>query len=445
MKIPNKHHRLAAFLLVLFCLVPTLAFPVSADEDNDVPSEPALQYVTSACLYNLENDRILYEYNSASTVYPASTVKLMTAIVAFETLGDDLSGTITITQAMANEFSGNQIGFHVGEIVTYSEMLSCMLVNSANDAAIILAHAIGGNTENFVAMMNEKAAELGAFSTHYTNPTGMHSDAMVTSARDTLTIAKYAYEIPGFVEITSTPRYVMNATNMSDYRNVNNRNAMISKYYSGDYYYERAVGLNAGATTQGGYALCGAAVDYSRNLTYLAVVLGAENVDGVLYNYQNAISMFDWAFKAYAYTTVLSSSKRVCEIPVTLSSTLDYVTLVPSETITVYLPTSVNVERDIRYSYNTYTESLRAPIEAGTEAGTITVLLGDEIIGSCPLITTSDIARSEFLFFLEKIRSFSASRFFRATLVSIAALSVIYVIVKAIVRERRLRRRIGRR
>jgi len=438
--------RVLSFALVLISISHIFAITVFADEKkNTLPPEPPLQYATAACLYNLENDRILYEYNAASTVYPASTVKLMTAIVVFEEHGDLLHETITITQAMANEFSGNRIGLYVDEIVTYEQMLSCMLVNSANDAAIVLAHAVAGNTEDFVSLMNQKAAELGAFGTHYTNPTGMHSDSMVTTARDTLLIAKHAYSIPGFIEITSTPRYVMNATNKSDYRNVNNRNCMISKFYSGDYYYSRAVGMNAGATTQGGYALCGAATDDSTGLTYIAIVLGAESVDGILYNYKNAISMFDWAFEAYGYTKVLSSTKRICEVPVSLSSTIDYVTLVPRESITVYLPTSVDVERDIRYSYNTYAASITAPVEAGTEAGTITVLLGDEILGSCPLITTSSIARSEFLFFLEKIKIFSQGRFFRAMLVSVVVLSVLYVIVKAIIRERKLRRRLGRR
>ena len=131
----------------------------------------------------------------------------------------------------------------------------------------------------------------------------------------------------------------------------------------------------------------------------------------------------------------------ICEIDVNLSSTLDYVTLVPEREISVYLPTSVDLKKDIRYSYHTYEDSVDAPVEAGQEAGMITVIYGDEILGSCALITTSSITRSEFLYFLARVGEFTESRFFRATVVSAVVLSVAYVFIKASIRERRLRRR----
>jgi len=441
MRKSKKMRALSAFctlIMLVFALLPTTAHADEA-EDNTTAAEPTVEHTKSAYLYNFENDRVLYEYNSTERVYPASTVKIMTAIVIFDMMGDDLSRTITVTREMLDEVSGNRIGFYEGEIVTYEQMLYCMLVNSANDAAIILAHGAAGSTESFVTLMNEKAAWIGAYDTYYTNPTGMHNDAMITTARDTATIAKYAYNIPGFIEITSTPKYVMEATNRSDYRNIYNRNCMISKFYSDGYYYSRALGINAGATTQGGYALCGIAEDPESGLTYLALTLGAESVDGTLYNYKNVINMFNWAFDSYTYTTVLSSKQMICELEVKLSSALDHVTLVPSNDITVYLPVSVK-KNDIRYSYNTYTDSLDAPVEAGVEVGMITVLHGDEILGSCPLITTSGVSRSEFLYFLSSVKSFSEGRFFRATVISIIVLSILYVIIKAGWRERKLRR-----
>lgn len=448
----SVRNRIISIISTLFAVL-SLIVPVFADDDAEEITEngssPVITNAQSAYLYNFENDKVLFEYNSSERVYPTSTVKIMTAIVAFEAFEDALDTQITVTQAMLDEVSGNRIGFSVGEIVTVEQMLYCMLVNSSNDAAIILAHAAAGSTSSFVEMMNEKAAWIGAYNTYYTNPTGMHDNGMVTTAKDTAAIAKYAYNIPGFIEITSTPKYVMEATNMSDYRSIYNRNCMISKYYSFDYYYSKAVGMNAGATTQGGYAICGIAEEVSEDdegtLTYLAIVLGADEIDGVLYNYENAISMFEWAFESYDYITVLSEKKMVCELPVNLSSTLDYVTLVPEESITVYLPTSVDIDKDIRYSYNTYEDSLDAPIEAGQEAGTITVLYNDEILASCRLITTSSITRSEFLYFLSEVKEFSEGRLFRGTVISIVVLSVAYVFINARRREKKLRRSMGRR
>ena len=435
-----KKNRILGMLLAAISIISLLASSAVYADEDDLPPVPQIEKCAAAYLYNIENDRVLFELNSGETVYPASTVKLMTAIVAFDEFEGALDTEITVTREMLREVAGNKIGFYEGEIVTVRQMLYCMLVNSANDAAIILAHATAGDTASFVRMMNEKAAWIGAYNTYYMNPTGLHDDLMVTTASDTAMIAKYAYSIPEFINITSTSKYVMDATNRSDYRSIYNRNCLISKFYSVDYYYSKAIGMNAGATTQGGYALCAVAEDKERGLTYLAVVLGAESEEGKLYNYINGTNMLEWAFDAYDYAKVLSSSSVICELPVKLSSTLDYVTLVPKDDITVYLPTSVDLKTDIKYSYNTYSDSLNAPVEAGAEAGTITVLYGDEILGTCPLITTSSITRSEFLHFLEEVKAFASGRFFIGSVISAVVLSVLYVLYRARQREKKLRR-----
>lgn len=433
---------LALLLAAVFLL---LALPIGAAEEADDGAMPVIDHCIGAYLYNFENDEVLFSVGTDERVYPTSTVKLMTGIVAIEELGDDLSRQVTITGEMLSKVAGNNVGLMAGEVVTVEQLLYAMLVNSANDAAIVLAYAAGGSVEAFVDKMNEKANTLGAYKTYYANPTGMHNDAMVTTVADTAIIAKYAYTLPLFMEIVSTPKYVMEATNLSDYRNIYNRNCLLSKYYNVNYPYPRATGMNAGATTQGGYAICATAEESSTGLSYLAIVMGADEVDGAIYSYVNAIKLFEWAFRNYDYIEVLSADRIICELPVRLSSTLDYVTLVPSETIEVYLPTTVNVERDIRYSYNTYEDAMDAPIATGEEAGTITVLMGDRILGSCTLVTTSSVARSEFLYFLARVRQFSQSRFFIATVVSAVVLSVVYVLLKAHWREKHIRSRMNRR
>ena len=422
----------------MISLVPVYA--EGEDGDETTPLEPEIERCEAACVFNVENDKMLYEYNLTKSVFPASTVKIMTAIVVFDYYGDNLDTQITVTQDMLNESAGNKIGFYPGEIVTVRQMLYCMLVNSANDAAIILANSVADSTAGFVRMMNEKASWIGAYDTNYTNPTGLHDDLMVTTVQDTATIAKYAHSIPEFIEITSTSKYVMDATNVSDYRSIYNRNCLISKFYNVDYYYPGAIGMNAGATTQGGYAICAAARDDASKLTYIAIVLGAEAEGTTYYNYINAIRLLDWAFDSYEYAKVLSSSQVICELPVNLSSTLDYITLVPQTDITAYLPKTIDLSKDIRYSYNTYADSLDAPIEAGDVAGTITVLYGDEILGSCPLITTSSIAKSEFLSALAGIKEFTQSRLFIGTVVAAVIIGIIYIFVVARKREKKLRK-----
>jgi len=400
-----------------------------------------MDHCVGAYLYNFENDEVLLAEGIDERIFPTSTVKIMTGIVAIEALEDNLQKEIVITEEMLSKSGGNNISLKSGEVVTVEQLLHGMLVNSANDAAIALAYAAYGSVEAFVEKMNEKATRLGAYSTYYANPTGMHNDAMVTTVSDTAIIAKYAYTLPLFMEIVSTPKYVMEATNESDYRNIYNRNCLISKYYNVNYYYSRAIGMNAGSTTQGGYAICAVAEEPATGLTYLAIVMGAESIDGSLYNYINAIKLFEWAFTSFSYVEVLRADKIVCELPVQLSSTLDYVTLVPENAITVYLPSETVVETDIRYSYNTFTDALDAPVETGQEAGTITVLMGDRILGSCALVTTSSVARSEFLYFLARVRSFTEGRFFKAFVISAIVLTIAYVLINAHLRERRLRKR----
>ncbi len=435
--------RIIAALLALVQLTVWLTAAVSAAVPSSGTSggPPVVDHCVGAYLYNFENDEVLLQKGMDERIYPTSTVKIMTGIVAIEALGEDLQKQIAITDEMLSRVSGNNIGLKAGEVVTVEQLLYGTLVNSANDAATVLAYAAYGSVEAFVEKMNDKAVRLGAYNTYYANPTGMHNDAMVTTVADTALIARHAYSLPLFMEIVSTPKYVMEATNLSDYRNIYNRNCLISKYYNVSYFYKRAIGMNAGSTPQGGYAICAVAEEPATGLTYLAVIMGGEEVDGNLYNYINAIKLFEWAFTSFTYVEVLRADKIICELPVQLSSTLDYVTLVPEHAITVYLPADTMVDTDIRYSYNTYTDALDAPVQNGQDAGTITVLMGDRILGSCALVTTSSVARSEFLYFLARVRSFTKGRFFKASVVAAVVLTIAYVLLNAHLRERRLRKR----
>lgn len=428
--------RRTAALLTLFSTVAIFCLPMRAA----AAAPPEIAHTAGAYLYNFENDTVLLAYETDKRIYPASTVKLMTGILAVEALGDTPDAEITVTDEMLDHVVGNNIGLKIGETVTVRDMLHALLVNGANDAAQVLAVTVGGSLANFVEMMNEKAQYIGAYSTYYTNPTGMHSDAMVTTVADTACIAQYAYNLPGFIEVTSTQQYVMDATNKSDYRNLFNRNSQISKYYDNRYLYSPAIGLNAGYTVQAGYCLV--SVAQKDSLTYLCIVMNAEETeDGTCWSYENARILLDWAFSAYAYTEVLSANTRITEVPVTLSSTVDHVVLVPAESIVRYLPTDIDPASDIHVSYTTFDESLSAPVQIGQICGTVTVTYGDELLGSADLVATSDVSRSEFLYMLDQIREFTKGRFFRATIVFLILFSLLYVLHEARRREKQSRHR----
>ena len=410
------------FLALIFSLIfiASLSLPSFAIDDP-----PEVEKCQSAYLYSFANNRVLYEYNPEKRVYPTSTVKIMTGLLALEHFAGALDTEVTVTKEMLSKVKGNKLSpsLTAGEVVTVEQMLYGCLVGGANDAAYVLAYATSGNVESFITDMNAKAALIGAYSTKYTNPTGMHDDAMYTTARDTAQIAIYAQKNEDFARIVKTPKYVMEKTDLRQYRDIYNRNAMISKFYAAGYYDERAVGINAGATSSGGYCTVQMMTDSKTNLSYLAVVMGAEEneAEKKIYSYENAKALLDWAFASFTYTEVLSTDKVVCEIPVSLSSDVD-------------------LKTDITIHYTTLYETLADPVKSGDIAGQVTVMYNDEILGTVDLITTADISRSEFLYMLSQIEEFTKSKGFIAFAVSAVVLSVGYVLIQAFRRGRAARR-----
>lgn len=425
--------------VVLFALISAVIASVTPSFAVFALEEPKVEKVQSAYLYNIENDEVLYERNIDQKMYPTSMVKMMTAIVAQEKLSGRLDETITITSQMLKNVTGNNVGLKDGEKITIRDLFYALLVRGANDAAHVLAYISAGSVDSFVALMNEKAAYLGTLHTVYTNPSGMHDDVMYTTASDTAVIALAAYSSELIMEMSSTTKYTIPPTNISEARTLYNRNYFIAKNQEAKYFYPAARGINSGSTEQGGYCL--ATIAQKDGLTYLCVIMGAQSDSDNIYSYIAAKNLFNFAFEGYGYLDVIDTSKLICEIPVTLSTEADYVTLVPKSTLTVYLPMDIKPETDITYSWKVTSSELKAPVYEGQEAGFITISYGDRILGSVPLVTKNGVERSEFLNVMSTIEEFSKSRFFIATVVSGACITVIYVLIKSIYRYRKNKKR----
>ncbi len=425
--------------LVLISVILLAAGSIGLSVRSAALEDPTVSNAKGIYLYNLENNKAVFTQNAEEQVYPTSTVKIMTGILAIENLSERLDENITVTSSMLSAVSGNNIGLAAGEIVTIDSMIRALLVNGANDAAYVLAHTVSGSTEEFVTLMNTKAKELGAHHTHYTNPTGMHDENMYTTAEDTAQIAKYAYGLDLFMEATSSVRYSMPATNTSAARTLHNRNCLLSVYYDKNYYNDQARGMNAGSTPQGGHCVVTAATD--GELTYIAVVMGAETINGQIYSYINITNLLKWAFESFTYTQVLSPEQIVCEIPVTLSTAVDYVTLVSTDTLRVYLPADVNVEEEIEISYSTNSKELQAPVYEGQVVGSVTAIYQGNILGTSQLVATTDVTRNDLLYGLYKIEQFTKSRFFIITLIAAVIFTLIYIFGTAILRQKKGKKR----
>ena len=427
--------RALAFLLLLtLLLTPVLATEALPEEDNT----PAyVEHVAAAAVYNLENELMIYEHNADTVLPTASFTKMMTAVCAYTLLSDRLDETLTVEYSMIKDATGNQVGYYVGETVTVRDMFGGLLLRGANDSAYLLAYIAKGSTEAFVAYMNETAASLGMENTVYKNPTGMDAEGMVTTAADSIRIARAFYAIDFLTELSGAVKYEMPATERSGVRIIYNRNALASKVSETGYFDSRILGINAGSTTAAGYYAAGAM--QGEELTYIIVVLGGKMAEERNTAYLCTSALATYAQKEYGYTEVIKTAGIVCEIPVRLSTDADYVTLVPAEKLTLYLPTSVDPATDLTYSYRLEKEELDAPVTEGQVVGTYSVSREGEILGSVDLVTKNSLARSEFLVVLDAIERFTTGTFFIVTLLAAVVLTILYFVLGALLKNRRSR------
>lgn len=425
------------FTAAFFCVMLSLLCFIQPVEALEAPE---VEGVRAAILYNVENEKIIYALNENETVYPASSVKLMTAVVAYRALKDRLGETVTVTNEMLKGVTGYRIGLAEGEETTVESLFYAMLLRGSNDSANVLAHLAYGSTAAFLEEMNRYAKELGMENTLYLNTGGLHEEQMVTTVSDTLKIALEFAKEEKLLEMSSVTKYIFPATNLAKQFTLYNRNYLVSRFQETKYYYEYAKGMNYGSTEESG-STC-TSVASNGGLTYVCVVIGGEedvatNTDFAL---RTASDLLRYGIEGFGYADVIDTEKPVCEMPVTLSANVDHVMLYPGRGLSVYLPSDVDVATDITVSRRLSFDSLAAPVTKGTVVGYLNVYYGDAQIGSVELITGDDVERNGFLYTLEVIKEYSRSRFFRATAISAVVLTVLYVFVSAAVRRRQARR-----
>ena len=398
----------------------------------------------AALLVDMDTDYVLYEKNADERAYPASITKVLTALIVLEAVD---AGTLSLDQVITagdtawqglDSTSSNQ-NIKVGEEMTVENLLYCLLVASANEAANILAATVSGSIENFVEEMNNELSRLGCTESHFTNPHGMPNVNHYTTARDLYKIAKAAMSNSTFRKIVSTTEYYIEPTNMTTTRrHFYNTNGLLSnKKYLG-YYYENCIGIKTGSTDAAGYCLLSAA--QKDNQTLICVMLGCENptdADGNVQRLQFSESkrLYEWGFKNFSERTIVDTSTPIAEVPVTLSSENDYVTVKVSQSISTQLPNDVNIS-DFQLVTN-LPDSVEAPVESGQVLGTLTVTLDGESYGTVDLVAVSSVSRSSFLAAKQSVTVFLHSWQFMMIVTFIALAIIVLIIIRIIVIHRR--------
>lgn len=443
--------------LLIFCAVLPLC-PLCAEteapgaeenvviNDYDIPLDDTLPINTKyALLYNADEKRYLYKKQDDALIEPASTVKLMLGVVAFELYAGRFDEEITVTKQLLEDKEGLSVYIEPGEVFTIRQLLYIVLMYGANDAAMILARLYTGNVNDFILLMNDYAARLGCENTTYRNVTGLHADGATTTLADIIRIAVYAEALDGFTDITSTARYSIPSSNTTKARTILSRNALVSVYLDNRYKTSGVTGMSYGSTDEMGDCLV-VSSEYG-DVKYFIALMGGyeteadENGKTNMTVYTDAIYLLSYAQTAFAYTDVLDEKKIVAEVPVVYSSVTDYVSLVPTSSVTLFLPANVKVESEITTKTITYSDSLQAPVDEGQIAGEIVLYYNGGEICRVKLKTTASVARSKILYVLGQIKAFVLSVKFIASAGAFVVLLVAYILIKAAVRGGKKRRR----
>lgn len=254
---------------------------------------------------------VLFEKNAYERMFPASTVKVLTAIVSLE--NSNLSDIVTVSHSCISSVpKGYTLSrIQVGENLTIENLLYAMLIPSGNDAANLLAEYVGGSVEIFSNMMNNKAKEIGCTNSNFTNPNGVHDENMYTTAYDLALIGKYAMQNETFREMVSTQTYTLPSTNVypnSD-RVLTNSNHLINT--SSKDYYEYCTGIKTGFTNSAQNCLISSAK--KNGIELISVVLGstASNFSSQS-KFTDAKALFEYGFNNYTdYYLDLKEKKKI--------------------------------------------------------------------------------------------------------------------------------------
>lgn len=209
-----------------------------------------------AIVMDYKTGRVLFAKNADQKLYPASTTKVMTLMLALEY--GKLNDTVTIPQEASNVPKDSSIvPLTPGEQMPFIDLLYGLMMRSGNDAAMAVGVIVAGSVENFVSMMNERARELGCENTHFTNPHGYHDETHYSTARDLAVITREAMKSPTFREIVSARSYTMSATDKREKLRLATTNAMFVE--TSGYYYEYMAGVKTGYHSKAGQCFVGAA------------------------------------------------------------------------------------------------------------------------------------------------------------------------------------------
>lgn len=374
-------------VLLAFVLVFTAVLPVNADVAVSSPSVILIESSTG---------EVIYEQNATERRSPASITKIMTLLLTFEAIESgkaSLTDQVT-TSEHASSMGGSQVYLAAGEVQTLDTMIKCIAVSSGNDASVAVAEHIAGSEEAFVALMNERAQELGMADTHFEDCCGLSdSDNHYTSAKDVAIMSReltvqhpdiFHYTTIWMEDIIHETRQGASTFTLSS------TNKLLKQY-------QWTTGLKTGSTSKAKY--CFSATASKDGIDLIAVVMGAPDYKT---RFGDAQILLTYGFSV---CNLYIDENQDALAPLTVEGGVAEEAAIRYQGEFRYLDTAGNdlgaVEKVMELP-----DIVRAPVEEGAEAGRVKYLLNGAEIGSIPILFAEDVEKAGYSDYLRKIFSF---------------------------------------
>lgn len=341
---------------------------VSKSVLEDLSKGPAVSART-AIVMDINSGMVFYEKNSKEKVYPASTTKILTALLAIE--NGDLNEMVTVSKT-ASGVEGSSIYLEVGEKISLKDLVYGLMLRSGNDAAIAISEKISGSKEAFVEAMNQRAKQVGANSTHFMNPNGLHDENHYTTAYDMALLARQAMQNPAFKEIVRSKSWEANRDD-GKFNVFYNKNKVVYKYEGG-------TGIKIGYTKTAGRTLV--ASSERNGMELVCVVMDAPNW------FQDTYSLMDYIYDQYEPITITEGQRLLKAMKVD-GGTKKYVHVGTKEAVLCPMKkNNNNAEVAIQYVLGF---RCQAPVRRWQEAGMLNVYVNGAYVYSVSLYFLEDI------------------------------------------------------
>lgn len=350
-------------------------------------------YARSAVLMDGDNGRVLFSKEADMVMPMASTTKVMTCIIALEYGNPDDLCTVSSYAASMPQV---KLGVSPGEKYRLEDLLHSLMLESHNDAAVVIAEGVGGSVEGFAALMNQKAEELGCVDTHFVTPNGLDAEGHYTTAAELARIAAYAIKNETFLSITQTRSYTFSEAEGKRSFSVTNKNAFLDSF-------EGCISGKTGYTGNAGYCYVGAVQRDEK--TFIAAVLACGWPPAKSYKWHDMRLLMNYGLNSYTYQNIFQPTPVLDTIQVEDGQNGQVSVGVTGE-VTLLMREGEKVRVD--YDYPTF---IPAPVAAGQQIGTASVYVEENLVETFPIVTNQGDQKIDFYYCLKQVLEQFALKF----------------------------------